>query len=376
MYSMWIRSYRDLPLKLYQSGPVWRHETKATKPFVRGREFWWIEAHDVFTSREGAVDQVTKDLEIARIVLKERLGIPILQFQRPQWDKFAGADETFVSDAIMPNGRFLQLPSSHLLGQRFAKAFNIKFMDEDNQEQIAFQTCYGPGITRIYGGLIATHGDNSGLILPYWVAPVQVVIVPIIRKKSNVEEIRTKCNEVADILKKSSIRVSIDFSDSRPGDKFYFWEMKGVPFRIEVGQREVVSNEFTVAIRDTKQKMKIKFENLLYFLNSEGESMLLRMKESAWNIVKGLIVKTNSLEELQTIINEGKVAIVPYCSIDFDGEECADKLKTDTGGGDVRGKVIEKNNEIFTQKDFPKENETCLACGKKATLYVYIGKQY
>ncbi|MFV2016220.1 MAG: aminoacyl--tRNA ligase-related protein, partial [Candidatus Heimdallarchaeota archaeon] len=206
MYSMWIRSYRDLPLKLYQSGPVWRYETKATKPFVRGREFWWIEAHDVFSSREEAIQQVKKDLEIARIVLSERLGIPILQFQRPQWDKFAGADETLVSDAIMPNGRFLQLPSTHLLGQRFAKAFNIKFMDEENKEQTAYQTCYGPGITRIYGGLIASHGDNDGLILPFWLAPVQVVIVPIFRKKSNVDVIKAKCNEVSDLLKKSSIR--------------------------------------------------------------------------------------------------------------------------------------------------------------------------
>ena len=133
LYSLWVRSWRDLPLKHYQSGPVFRYETKATRPFVRGREFWWIEAHDVFSSKDGAVKQVQKDLEIARIVLAERLGIPLLQFQRPQWDKFAGADETYVSDALMPNGRFLQLPSTHLLGQRFAKAFNIRFIDQPSE---------------------------------------------------------------------------------------------------------------------------------------------------------------------------------------------------------------------------------------------------
>ena len=377
LYALWVRSYRDLPIKHYQSGPVFRYETKATRPFVRGREFWWIEAHDVFATREKAVHQVQKDLEISRIVLGQRLGIPLLQFQRPQWDKFAGADETYVSDAIMPNGRFLQLPSTHLLGQRFAKAFNIKFIDEENVEQIAYQTCYGPGITRIYGGMIATHGDNGGLILPYWVAPIQVVIVPILGKKANTDEVLTKCKELVDMFKKSSIRVELDNSDSRPGDKYYFWEMKGVPFRLEVGQREVQSHEYVIAVRDTKEKQKIQEIELINFFHDEGEKMIERITTKAWDAVKDLIVPVSSLEKLKTAINEGKVCIIPFCSMDMPAKECAEKLKAETEGGDVRGRLVdEPDKDLFTVTKKPKSTEKCLACGKKANLYVYIGKQY
>ena len=377
LYSLWVRSYRDLPLKHYQSGPVFRYETKATRPFVRGREFWWIEAHDVFATREGSVNQVKKDLEISRTVLISRLGIPLLQFQRPQWDKFAGADETYVSDAIMPNGRFLQLPSTHLLGQRFAKAFNIKFIDEENVEQIAYQTCYGPGITRIYGGMIATHGDNSGLIIPYWAAPVQVVIVPILGKKGSTEKILAKCNELVNNFKKSFIRVELDNSDARPGDKYYFWEMKGVPFRLEVGPREVDSKEFVIAIRDTKEKQKVAEDKLISFFHEEGEKMIERLTTKAWDAVKDLIVPTSSLEELKSNIKEGKVCIIPYCGMDMKAKACAEKLKADTEGGDVRGRLVdEPDKDLFIITIKPKATEKCLACGKKATLYVYIGKQY
>lgn len=143
MYSMWIRSYNDLPLKVYQSCQVWRHETKATKPFIRSREFHWIEAHDVFATREEAERQVIEDMEITQKCLLEQLGVPFLFFERPQWDKFAGAEKTFAADCLMPDGKVLQLPSTHFLGQNFAKAFNVKYTDKDGVEQYGWQTCYG-----------------------------------------------------------------------------------------------------------------------------------------------------------------------------------------------------------------------------------------
>ncbi|MHA2403894.1 MAG: aminoacyl--tRNA ligase-related protein [Candidatus Kariarchaeaceae archaeon] len=184
MYSLWIDSYRDLPLKLYQSGPVFRYEGKATRPFIRGREFHWIEAHDVFTTREGAMKQVYEDMEMSYNVITKRFGVPFIGFERPSWDKFAGADYTYAADTLMPNGRFLQLPSTHMLGDRFAKAFNIQYLDEDKTNKYAFQTCYGPAISRIFGGVIAVHGDDSGLIFPWEIAPLQVIIVPIVHKKT------------------------------------------------------------------------------------------------------------------------------------------------------------------------------------------------
>ena len=377
LYSKWIRSYRDLPLKHYQSGPVWRYETKATRPFVRGREFWWIEAHDVFRTYEESILQVQKDLEISRKVIGDMLGVPILQFQRPQFDKFAGADETFVSDAIMPNGRFLQLPSTHLLGQRFAEAFDIKFLDQENKESVAFQTCYGPGITRIYGAVIATHGDNKGLILPAWISPTNVVIVPIIGKEKNSDEILDKCYDLKSMLKKNGFSVTIDETDARPGEKYYFWEMKGVPFRLEIGPKEVANNEVTLFVRDNRSKSKVDTDKLIQTLEQEGNSMLDRLKEKAWSNVEKLIVEAvDSIDKLTKVIGDGKVGKIPFCSIDFDGEECAQILKDKTGGGDVRGRLVENPNKIFEFNDVPPAGISCLGCEKEAKLYVYIGKQY
>ncbi|MHA2364096.1 MAG: proline--tRNA ligase [Candidatus Hodarchaeales archaeon] len=378
LYSLWIRSYRDLPLKHYQSGPVWRYETKATRPFVRGREFWWIESHDVFITEKNAIKQVQMDLEISRKVLNEKLGMPLLQFKRPQWDKFAGADETFVSDVIMPNGRFLQLPSTHLLGQGFAKAFDITFLDQNNQEAIAYQTCYGPGITRIYGGVIATHGDNAGLILPYWIAPIQIVIIPILAKKKNPEQIMEKCNNIADFLKNTGMRVKIDDLEARPGDKYYFWEMKGVPFRLEIGAKEVESGKFTLFVRDNRIRIKdITSDNLIQVIQEQGELMLERLKEKAWDAVKNLIVtEVEDIKELRKLIKQGKVAKIPYCTIEMEGEGCFQILKEETGGGDIRGPLVENYEDIFEIKDLPEPGMKCLGCGKDATLFVYIGKQY
>lgn len=387
MYAMWVRSYRDLPMKLYQSGPVWRYETKATRPFVRGREFWWIESHDVFETDEGAKKQVWTDLAISRTVLWDQLGIPILQFQRPQWDKFAGADETFVSDAIMPNGRFLQLPSTHLLGQRFAKAFGIKFLDQSNEEAVAYQTCYGPGITRIYGAMIATHGDNSGLVLPYWTAPVQVVVIPILGKKK-AEAVSEKCREITQQLKEGGIRARLDESDARPGDKYYFHEMKGVPFRVEVGARELAKDQVTVFTRDNKERIVVPLAELRQHLEGEAEVMLGRMKAKAWAEVKDLITNVSSLRELASVVEAGKVARIPYCSMDFDGEVCAQVVKAESGGGDVRGRLVYSapsevvggedgmKKGLFDDDDKPATGTTCLTCDKPATVFVYVGKQY
>src|SRR3989344_1238951 len=155
MYAQWIRSWRDLPLKIYQSRQVWRYETKATRPLIRDREFHWIEAHDVFASREEAEEQVNEDMRTTERVLGEKWGLAFHFFKRPEWDKFAGAVNTFAADTLMPDGSVLQLPSTHLLGQNFAKPFNVKFLDKKEKEQYAWQTCYGPAISRIFSALIS-----------------------------------------------------------------------------------------------------------------------------------------------------------------------------------------------------------------------------
>ena len=199
MYSLWIRSYKDLPFKRYQSCQVWRYEGKMTRPFFRGREFHWIEAHDVFATEKEALAQVKEDMETTKETLLEKFAIPFIFFQRPQWDKFAGAVNTYAADALMGSGKVLQLPSTHMLGQNFSKPFNVKFVDEKSEEKLAYITCYGPAISRIYGAMIALHGDDKGLVLPWDVAPKQIVIVPILFTDGK-EEVLKKANELKEKL--------------------------------------------------------------------------------------------------------------------------------------------------------------------------------
>ena len=183
MFALWIRSHKDLPFKTYQRAQVFRYETKATRPFLRSREFHWIETHCAFGTAEEAERQVQEDMETTKEMLHDTFGIPFIFFERPQWDKFAGAERSFAADVISPDGRVVQQPSTHFLGQNFSKAFNVTFSDKDTKEKFCFLTCYGPAISRIFASLIITHGDNKGLRFPFEIAPLQVIIVPIAFEK-------------------------------------------------------------------------------------------------------------------------------------------------------------------------------------------------
>lgn len=365
MFSLWVRSYKDLPLKTYQSCQVWRYETKATKAFLRTREFYWIESHDVFATLKEAEDQVKEDMEITKEVLHDIFGIPFIFFQRPEWDKFAGAIHTYAADAFMPSGRVSQLPSTHLLGQNFSKPFNIKFVDKDEREKFAYQTCYGPCISRIFGALISVHGDNKGLKFPWKVSPLQVIIVPIIYKGKE-EQVLEKCDELKEKLEKAEIRVDIDKTDKTPGEKFYFWEMKGVPLRLEIGPEEVEKNTITAFRRDTENKEKIKESELIEWVKKTGEEYDKNLIEKADEGFKNIIVEANSYEELKNAIENKKMAKIPFCSVDMDGEPCAEKIKEEMKA-EVRGIRMDK-------KETPKGN--CVVCGKKANCVVYVAKQY
>ncbi|MEM4625693.1 MAG: aminoacyl--tRNA ligase-related protein, partial [Candidatus Pacearchaeota archaeon] len=199
MYSLWIRSWRDLPLKLYQRANVFREETKATRPLIRAREFYWIETHDVFSSSEEAENQVQEDIKTTEEVMHQKFGIPFLPIKRPEWDKFAGAVYTIGSDVLHPDGKIIQQPSTHFLGQHFSKAFNIKFKDKDEKEKYAWQTCYGPAISRILASIISIHGDDYGLIIPFLISPIQVVILPIF-KTENKSKVIQECKRIKEKL--------------------------------------------------------------------------------------------------------------------------------------------------------------------------------
>ncbi len=349
MFSLWIKGYSDLPVKVYMSEAVWRYETKATRPLIRGREFLWIETHDAFASEKDALEQVKKDLEISQKVIKEKLKLDFMMLRRPEWDKFAGAEYTYAVDVLLPDGKVLQIATTHYLGQKFAKVFNVKFMDKDEQEKYVHQTCFGIGIYRILASLIYIHGDETGLRLPSSVAPVQVAIVPIKDTFDYAEE----------LAKEVPYRWEIDKSDKSPGNKFYYWDKRGVPVKIIVGPKEKEENTVTLAFRHGK-KITVKRENLL-------EELKKGLEEYDKSLFKPLEIKTvNTFEELKQAIKEKKVARANFCSLDQEGKACYAKIKEELSA-EVRGERIDIQE---------KPTGTCVVCGKPASHIVYIAKQY
>ncbi len=367
MYSIWIQGLADLPVKIYQSCQVWRYETKATKPFFRGREFYWIEAHNAFATEKEAIAQVTEDMEMAQEVLTRQLGIPFIFFQRPEWDKFPGAVHTFAADTLMPDGKVLQLPSTHLLGQNFAKGFNVTFQNEKGERAYVWQTCYGPAISRIYGALFSIHGDNKGLVLPFHFAPVQFVIVPIIGKNADENAIMAYANEIYSLVQSTGARVKLDDSKSTPGFKYNYWEMRGVPIRMEVGGKEAAERTVTLARRDNGKKEKFAIADLQKATCDIRDALNGELARKAADFFNSRQSSATTKEELASLLEKGFIVRVPYCSMEKSGKPCADEIKAKTTG-DVRG--IKYPHEVMPH------DEKCVICGKAAMHFAYVARQY
>ena len=364
MYSYWIRSYKDLPFKRYLSCQVWRYEGKMTRPFFRGREFHWIEAHDCFDSEEEAMKQVHQDMEMTYQMLQDKFAIPIIFFQRPKWDKFAGSVNTYAADALMGSGKVLQLPSTHFLGQNFSKPFDVKFVDKEGTEKYCYQTCYGPSISRIYGAMIAYLGDDKGLILPFDLAPIQIVIVPILIKGKE-KIVLEKCKEVYKTLSEKYI-VKLDDSDESPGSKFYYWEMKGVPFRIEIGPKDVANNQVVIVKRHDGQKSNIKNEEIESFIENMAENYTKEIKEKKMLDFESQIEICYEKDSAMEAIENGKIVCCGFCSIDNKGYRCAEAVEKEIGAF-VRGKRVDEEKHEFA---------SCIICGEPASCTVYLAKSY
>jgi prolyl-tRNA synthetase len=366
MYALWINGKSDLPLKIYQSCQVWRYETKATKPFIRTREFHWIEAHDVFATEKEALAQITEDMEMAREIIHKSFGIPFIFFKRPQWDKFAGAVDTFAADTLLPDGKTLQLPSTHNLGQNFAKSFGIKYMDDDGEEKYAYQTTYGPCISRIFAALISIHGDNKGLVLPFHLANVQVAIIPIIRK-GNEEKVLPFARELGKTLSRV-FRTQVDSSDNTPGFKYNYWELNGTPIRIEVGERDMDSGKAVVARRDTGEKSQVPFGELPSFIEKAGMEMNASLLKSADAAFASIQKEADNMQELKSALDSGGGFVrVPFCSDGMDAEPCAEKAK-DSCSANIRGSKYSEGEKPAGKK--------CIGCGHPASIYLYAARQY
>jgi len=368
MYSLWFRSYKELPFLGYQSRiTVFRNEM-TTRPFIRGREFMFFESHDVFYTHDEAINQIEKDIETCEKVIRDKIKIPFYYFIRPQWDKFKGADNTFTPDTLMPDGKRIQLASTHDLGQNFSKAYEIKVAGEDEKEHYVYQTCFGPGIWRIMAALIAIHGDNKGLILPFDMAPIQIVIVPILKGDDDLKVIKI-CKEIEEKIRNEGYKVKLDTGTETPGYKFNQWEMKGVPIRLEIGPKEVKEKKATISPRNSNKK-QINLITLLKEIKITAKKIDEDIESKAKNYFKNNTYNAGTLNELKITLKQKKGFVkIPFCTMEKQGEECANILKEATEGGDICGVLYPKSEKIV-------KGQKCVICGKEAKNIVYVTKSY
>ncbi len=362
LYSLWIKSYKDLPFKAYQTVTVYRYETKATRPLLRGREFLWIEAHDVFTSEENARRQVLEDAEIFKKVTYEKLAIPFLHVKREEFDKFPGAVDSYAFDTLLPDGRVLQIGTTHYLGTKFSTVFEIVYHDRDGNRKFTHQTCFGIGLARILAALILIHGDEYGLILPFEVAPIQVVIIPIPKKGFDTRRINDYCHAIYNKLAKQGYRVIYDNSERSPGEKYYYYDMRGVPFRIEVGPKEVEGNFVTIFRRDIKIRERVEFDKIVEYISIKSKDILSNLRRRAEELLKNSIAEARDIDTLIKYVNERKPIIrVFFCG----SKECSEKIKEITNGYETRGEPLNA-----------KEKGNCIICGKDGSHITILAKAY
>jgi prolyl-tRNA synthetase len=362
MYSLWVRTYRDLPIKYYQEGSVYRYETRATRPLLRGREFLWIETHTAHASIEDAREQVKQDMSIAKKVVYEECGLPFLMLDRPEWDRFAGAQRTYGFDTILPDGKAIQIGTTHLLADNFSKVFNIQFEDKDGTKKFVQQTCYGPGISRIAASVICIHGDDYGLVLPFEMAPVQVVIVPIIFKGEE-KSVSEKSTEILKRLQEAGIRSKLDDRDLSAGAKFYYWELIGTPIRVEIGPKEVQDHTVTLFRRDNRMRESHSEEKLVETILNVGKDILNFLRKKAEERLNRNIAKVDTKEDLLNASKKGGFMKLNFCG----RQECADEIKSGTGGVEVKGTLYGSDERARGK---------CAWCGKPATEVAYAAKSY
>lgn len=367
MFSKWIKSWRDLPYKVNQWCSVVRWE-KRPRPFIRSTEFWWQEGHTAHSTWEEAFSQVNQAGDIYERLIRDFLGIEIVRGKKPPMEKFPGAEETITFEAMMGDGKALQMGTSHLLNQNFCKQFDIKFQNKEGFFDYPWLTSWGV-TTRLIGALVMVHGDKKGLVLPPRVAPFQFVIIPIVSNKlsqESIELIYKQCFEIKEFLECNSFRCIIDDSDNTPGFKFSHWEMKGVPFRIEIGERDIKSNSIFLSLRDNGEKKSISCANFTskFFLNYLISEFHLRLLTNSRSKLNNSSKEVESLFDAQIKNNEGNFFYFTHWCCDKNTYNLIKSYQLT-----VRC-VLEEKKAPF---------EICFTCGsscKNAIYRVIVAKSY
>lgn len=355
-YAKVISSYRDLPKKYNQWCSVVRWE-KTTRPFLRGSEFLWQEGHTMHLTEQEARHETLSMLEIYDELGKDILSIPFVKGKKTDKEKFAGALETYSIEALMPDGKALQSGTTHYFGQGFAKAFNVSYQSKEGKLETPYQTSWGVS-TRLIGSIIMVHGDDNGLVLPPYVAPIQVVIIPIAQQKPNV---LPEARKIYELLTKHNIRVKIDETDKTPGYKFADWEMKGVPLRLEIGPRDIENNRCVLVKRNTQEKITVNQDDLLNQVDLLLKTIHREMYQKAYQFLLEHITEVHSLDELKQVVDRGGYAKMMWCG----DEDCENKIKELT--------TATARCMPFNQQEF---DDVCPICGKKAKKVVLFAKAY
>ena len=382
LYSKWIKSWRDLPLKINFWNTALRAEIKGTKPFLRTSEFLWQEGHTVHANKDEAEKEVADILQLYKKIIEEELAIPVITGKKSENDKFVGAVYTDTLESLMPDGKALQMGTSHFLGQNFSKPFDVKYLNETNTETFAWQTSWGVS-WRLIGGMIMTHGDDKGLILPPKIAPIQVVIIPIYYSDDEKEIVIKEAKKIKELLTGTftfptkswkNLRVHLDDREQlTPGFKFNDWEMKGIPIRIEIGPKDIAKNQFVLVRRQNRTKTSInradstKMEEvqeepvaLQEKISYELENIQKEMFDAAKKILDERVVRVSEYQQFKEELDNGKMIDCSWCG----NQTCEDKIKEETGA-DLR--VIPSNNT---------KAETCIYCKNSGTTNVLFARGY
>ncbi len=358
LWSRTVQSYRDLPKVWNQWNSVLRWE-KTTRPFLRSREFLWQEGHTIHATYEEAEARTIQMWHVYEDFYRETMAIPFVSGRKAEHEKFAGAQDTYTIEALMHDGKALQSATSHFFGSGFPDAFDIKYADKNNQLHSVFETSWGLS-TRSIGALIMVHGDDSGLVLPPHVAPVECRVIPIAQHKEGVLD---RAYALTEELKKAGYRVKIDDSDKSPGWKFSEQEMLGIPVRIEIGPKDIEKNQVMVVRRDTREKTEVSLDEIAARLRGILETIQKDMYDRAEEFLNDHIDTAVNMEEMKEkfIQNRGFVKAC-WCG----DPECESEVKSVTGGAATRC-LIEDEEMISDQ---------CIWCGKPAKHMAYWGKSY
>jgi prolyl-tRNA synthetase len=360
-YSRWIQSWRDLPLLINVWNSVLRAEIKSTKPFIRSSEFLWQEGHTAHETREEADKEVMEILNVYRKLIEDYLAIPVLAGYKSDAEKFVGALYTTTLEAMMPDGKALQMGTSHNLGQNFSKPFEIKFLGRDEKEHYAWTTSWGVS-WRLIGAVVMVHGDDKGLILPPKIAPLQAVIIPIFYSEKDKDRVLAKAKKVKEALEKENVRCMVDDRfQYTPGWKFNDWELKGVPLRVEVGPRDVDGDVVTVARRDLKGKKTVGDMEAPSYVKKTLEEIQNNLFQKASTMLKEKTITVKEYGEFKSILEEkGGFLKACWCGSPI----CEEKIKEETG---ATIRLIPFDEKPFSQ---------CLYCEREATKVAYFAKAY